>query len=247
MAQLAAALVDRLGAATDLITLAAALFLAAWLAERHAGDEGLDPSDVASASTWLGVAAIVGARLAFALPNWPTYVRHPIDLIYVQSGLWVWGGMLGALAAGIWLHYRRGLPLARLADLFAPYLALGAALYDVLCPMRGTCGGVTAPFPIGVILPGSSQPRIPVALWEAAFMLTLYWLLVERRRRRRFPGELGLLFIIGFSAIRAAADFLRLNIGGFPTADQSLAILAIALAVVGWAWQARRASPQTPI
>ncbi|MFN8499603.1 MAG: prolipoprotein diacylglyceryl transferase family protein [Anaerolineae bacterium] len=237
---LVASLLERFVAAADLLSLVAAFFLAAWLAERRARDAGLAPASVASASTWLGLGALVGARLVYALPGWPTYLRHPLDLVYIQSGLSLWGGIAGAVAVALWLQWRRGLPLGRLADLFAPCLALGVALYDALSLVRGVSRGIVAPFPLGVVLPGSSQPRIPVDLWEATLMLGLYWLLMWRRGRQRFSGELGLLFLIGFSAIRAATDFLRVTIGGFPTVDQSLAVVTIALAGAVWAWQARK-------
>ncbi|MFN8481821.1 MAG: prolipoprotein diacylglyceryl transferase family protein [Anaerolineae bacterium] len=244
---LVASLFDRLTAAGDLLSLAAAFFLAAWLAERGARDAGLEPSDVANAGAWLGLGALVGARLAYVLPNWSTFLRHPLDLVYVQSGLSLWGGVVGALAAWLWLRHRRGLPLGRLADLFAPNVALGVALYDVLCLVRGACGGVVALFPLGVVLPGSSQPRIPIDLWEAALMLGLYWLLADRRGRQRFSGELGLLFLIGFCVIRATTDFLRLTPGGFPTTDQSLALLTIALSAAVWLWQVRKAPPKAAV
>ncbi|MFN8470856.1 MAG: prolipoprotein diacylglyceryl transferase family protein [Anaerolineae bacterium] len=235
-------LVDRLLAAGDLLSLAAAFFLATWLAERRARAVGLEPAQVADAGLWLAVGAVVGGRLVYILPNWPVYLRHPLDLIFIQSGLSTWGGIAGAVVAALLLQYRRRLPIGRLADLFAPYLALGAAVYDVLCLVRGSCAGIAAPFPLGVLLPGTSQPRIPVDLWEAALMLGLYWLLIEWRGRQRFSGELGLLFLIGFGAIRAASDFLRLRLEGLPTSDQALALVAIALAAACWAWQVRRSS-----
>lgn len=246
MIELVGALVDRLVAAGDILTLAAAFFLVAWLAERHARDVGLEPAEVASASTWLVLGTVAGARLGYVLPNYPTYLRHPLDLIYVQSGLSVWGAMAGALAAALWLRHRLDLPPGRLADLFAPYLALGVAVYDALCLVRGACSGVVAPFPFGVVLPGSSQPRIPTDVWEAALMLGLSWLLLDRRKRRSFDGEVGLLFVIGFSAIRAATDLLRLNLGSWPTPDQALALVAIVLAGMVWAWQ-RRSVPRPKV
>jgi phosphatidylglycerol:prolipoprotein diacylglycerol transferase len=228
-----------LRAAGDLLVLLAAYWLVSELAKRRAPAEGLAPEEVADAAFWLGLGALVGARTVHVLPTWPMYLRYPLDLVRVQGGLSFYGAVAGALAVAGWFAWRRRLPVGRTADLFAPYLALGIAFQRAGCLVRGDCFGALAPPPLGLVFPGFTQPRYPAELYEAALALGLFGLLLVRRDRRRFSGELGLLFLIGYPLLRAAVDFARINLGGWPTTDQAVSVLVAAAAAAAWGWRSR--------
>lgn len=232
-------LVGRLLAASDLLILLAGYWLVTDLAKRRAPAEGLSPGSVADAAFWLGAGAVVGARLAYILPLWPVYLRYPIDIIRIQSGLSFYGAVAGALAVAGWLAWRGRLPLGPLGDLFAPYLALGIAFERAGCVVRNDCFGAVAAPPLGVIFPGLSQPRYPASLYEAALALGLFAALLLWRARRRFRGELGLAFLVAYPLLRAAVDATRINLGPWPTVDQRTSVaLALAAAAV-WLWHRR--------
>ena len=244
--ELIGGLVSLLRAGSDLLILVAAYWLVVELAKRRAPEEGLTTEAVAASELRLALGALIGARLVYVLPAWPMYLRYPLDLVRVQSGLSFYGGVAGALAVGGWLAWRGRLPLARTADLFAPYVAIGIAFDRVGCVVRGDCFGAVAPLPLGVVFPGLTQPRYPAELYEALLALALFALLLLRRERRGFSGELGLAFLVGYPVLRAGVDLFRINLGGWPTADQ-LASLAVAAAAGSvWAWRSRAGSEQDP-
>ncbi len=236
-------LLDRLPAVSDLLTLFAAAWLVTWLATRRAPAEGLARERIDDAAFWLGLGALVGARLGYILPDAPTYLRYPLDLVRIQSGLSFHSAVAGALAVAGWFAWRGRLPLGPMADLFAPYLALGIALQRVGCLIRGDCFGALAPPPFGIIFPGLSQPRYPAELYEAVLALGLFGLLRLWRKRRRFPGELGLAFLVAYPLLRAGVDFFRINLGGWPTQDQLMSLGIVAVAGAVWAWRVRTGAP----
>ncbi len=230
-------LLDRLGAAAHLLTLLAAYGVAVWFLDSEA--EASEPGfDVGSLTTWLGLGALVGGRLGFALPNWPLYLRYPLDLFYVTTGLSFYGGLVGVLLAAFLFSKRQGVPLARLLDPVAPAALLGVAAYRLACIVRGDCGGAQADPPLGLVLPGASVPRYPVEIWEGLLCLALFGWLVWRRDGRGRPGRLALFTLAVYPLLRAAADGFRLNLGGWPTPDQRLSLLTAALAGLTWLWRA---------
>lgn len=234
------AVIGRLVAGRDLVILLLAYWLVTALAKRRAPAEGLAPEWVGDAAFWLGLGAVVGARLASLLPVWPVYLRYPLDLLRIDAGLSFYGAVVGTLAVAAWCAWRHRLPLGRTADLFAPYLALGVAFQRAGCLVRGDCFGAVAPPPLGLVFPGFAQPRYPAELYEAVLALGLCGLLLLWRERRRFPGELGLAFLIGYPLLRAGVDFFRINLGGWPTVDQLVSLTVAAAAAAVWLWRSRR-------
>ena len=229
---------ERLVAAAPLLTLLAAYAVAVWALEGEADAEPEPPLDLSSLTTWLGLGALVGARLGYALPRWPAYLRYPLDLLYITTGLSFYGGLVGVLLAALLFSRRHGLAPARLLDLAAPAAILGVAVYRLACPLRGDCGGAQAAPPLGLVLPGATVPRYPVEIWEGLLCLALFGLLVWRRGRTA-SGWPTLAALTVYPLLRAACDLFRLNLGGWPTPDQLLALLTAALAGLAWLWQAR--------
>ena len=227
-------LLERLGAAMPMLTLLAAYGVAAWVVEGQAEAESGPDLDIASLTTWLGLGALVGARLGYALPRWPVYVSYPLDLLYVTTGLSFYGGLVGLLLAALWFSRRQGVALAYLLDLVTPAAVLGVAVYRLACLVRGDCGGAQADPPLGLVLPGASVPRYPVEIWEGLLCLALFGLLAWRGDRRAAPGRLALVALVVYPLLRAAADLFRLNLGGWPTPDQLLALLTASLAALAW-------------
>jgi phosphatidylglycerol:prolipoprotein diacylglycerol transferase len=228
-------------AARDIILLYAAYWVATDLAKRHASAVGLDAEIVADVAYWLAIGALVGARLAYIVPAWPTYLRYPLDILRLQSGLSFYGALGGATVVAAWLGLRTALPLARIGDLLAPYTALGIGVQRAGCVVRGDCFGTVAPAPFGLVFPGLTQPRYPAELYEAVLALALFAGLTFWHERRRFDGELVLALVLLYLPTRAFVDLFRINLAGIPTAEQvmSVGVAAVSGAVLLRCYQMR--------
>lgn len=210
--------------ARDLIVLYAAYWLATELAKRHAPAAGLSAEIVADVAYWLAIGTLVGARLVYIAPAWSTYLRYPLDILRLQSGLSFYGALGGAAVVAIWLGMRTSLPLGQIGDLLAPYVALGIAVQRAGCVLRGDCFGAIAPPPLGLVFPGFTQPRYPAELYEAALTLGLFALLSIWLRHRRFEGEIVMALLTIYLPLRAFANLFRINLDGVPTLDQIVSL-----------------------
>jgi len=117
------------------------------LAAYRARQMGMDPEIVYSASLYMFVAAIVGARAFFVIQFWDQFQKETLwetvsaAINVTQGGLVVYGSLVGGLAAGLWFVRRRNLPTLALGDLIAPSMFLGLAFGRIGCLLNGCCFG----------------------------------------------------------------------------------------------------------
>jgi phosphatidylglycerol:prolipoprotein diacylglycerol transferase len=191
--------------------------------------EGLDARRVGWAFLGLGLATFVGGRLHFVLANWPSFGADPWRILRLSSGALHAPGAIVALAlAGALLLPLLRLPIGRFVDGLAPAVGVGIALARVGCFLHGCCYGVVCPYPWGVTLArdsylymlqlesgqltntaSESLPVHPLPLYFAAAGLAITAFLFWLRPRRSYPGQLGLLLLLLFSASSALLEPLR--------------------------------------
>lgn len=236
-------LLGLLPAAAEVGVLLAAGWLVTRLAERRAERLGLGAEQIESVAFWLGVGALIGARLPFVLARPDAYLANPLDLVRLSMGLSLDGALAGGLLVLGWFARRRGLPFWPVVDGYALALPLGIGLYRLGCLVRGDCYGRLAPPPFGVVFPGLTQPRFPAELYEAGLALALFGCLWWLDRRRPRPGALALAFFLTYPLAHAAVDATRIAVGAGPLSSDQLVSLAVAGAA-GLVWlRWRRVAP----
>ena len=143
-----------------------------------------------------------------------------------QGGLVFYGGALGAAGVILWVAHRRSWPLGDVADLLAPSLALAHGLGRLGCFLAGCCYGKVSS--LGLHFPPASvayhelvrsgrlapeapftPPLAPTQLYEAVGEFLLFALLVVLRRRPRFSGGLALIYVMGYTLLRAIVEVMR--------------------------------------
>ncbi|KUI28030.1 diacylglyceryl transferase [Mycobacterium sp. IS-1742] len=166
--------------------------------------------------------ALVGGAIGMRLSGW---VRH-LDVTGNPSLAEAWqfgsrsilGGLLGAYL-GVLVAKRIGGYRGKTGDLFAPAVALGIAVGRIGCHLTEAPGRPTT-MPWGIHAPATTpdcpgclagQPMHPSFLYEIAFQLAAFVVLLWLRRRIHHPGELFVLYIAGYAAFRFAVEFTRAN------------------------------------
>ncbi|BCI54866.1 diacylglyceryl transferase [Mycolicibacterium litorale] len=166
--------------------------------------------------------ALVGGAIGMRLSGW---ARH-LDLTSNPSLAEAWqsgsrsilGGLLGAYL-GVLVAKRIGGYRGKTGDLFAPAVALGIAVGRIGCHLTEAPGRPTA-LPWGVHAPASTpecqgclagQAMHPSFLYEIAFQLAAFVILLWLRDRIHRPGELFVLYIAGYAAFRFLVEFTRAN------------------------------------
>ena len=171
------------------------------------------PSQAVDAAV-LGVfGGLIGAKLLWTFEHWG---EGPLTSLVLSRGGMSWfGGVLGGLAAGVWMIKRRRWPMMPILSAATPAAAVGHAIGRVGCFFVGDDYGRPSNLPWAVAFPEGLPPRTvrvhPTQLYEALFLVLLGWLLTRWRRRvadsRIIVGRY-LTLALGF---RFVLEFIRIN------------------------------------
>lgn len=157
------------------------------------------------------LSALAGGALGAKLPILVLHARELAerfpDLSLLMSGRSVVGGLLGGALAVYAVKRRLGIR-ERKGNLFAPAIAAGVAVGRIGCFLRGCCAGTPTGLPWGIDF-GDGVARHPTQLYEALFMLALFALLFESRKRVSHPAVLLWVLMVSYFSFRFAVEFIR--------------------------------------
>lgn len=166
--------------------------------------------------------ALVGGAIGMRLSGWARHLDVRGNPTLAQAWEFgarsILGGLLGAYL-GVLIAKRLGGYRGRTGDLFAPAVALGMAIGRVGCQLTEAPGRPTG-LPWGIHAPATTphcpgcltgQPMHPSFLYEIAFQLAAFGVLLWLRNRITEPGELFVVYLAGYAAFRFAVEFTRAN------------------------------------
>ncbi len=201
---------------------------------------------------WIMLAGILGARVAYVLSDLSYFLANPLRIVRIdEGGLIFFGGFLGAcLALHLFARSTRS-PFLELADFVVTSLPLAHAFGRVGCFMHGCCFGT--PLACGVHYPKGSTvyvehqmnhlltydaarslPVHAVQLYESAFNLVLFGVLLLVWRSKPRAGTVGAVYLLLYPVGRFALEFLR---GDHRVRWAGLSVaqwVSIALFAAGW-------------
>src|SRR5919199_100676 len=202
------------------VLLALAFMAALFVASRLGGRNGLPRERVFDLGLWMLLGGLVGSKLLLMLAE-PEYASDPWQLVsldFLRSGGVWYGGFLGGLLAGVLLIRRYKLPFWKVTDAFAPGVALGQAIGRQGCFAAGCCWGKPTSLPWGVRFTplGHEITGVPLdvdlhptQLYESAATLLIFLFLLWLHRRKRFSGQVILLYAVLYSVARFTIEFWR--------------------------------------
>ena len=120
------------------VMLALGFLLAVALALKEARRTGIAPELILDLSFYLLLAALLGSRLFYVLGNLEEFRENLLDMIkFWRGGLVFYGGLICAFLVGTWYARKHRLDFHRMADLFAPSIAIGQTLGRLGCFSAG--------------------------------------------------------------------------------------------------------------
>jgi phosphatidylglycerol:prolipoprotein diacylglycerol transferase len=215
-----------------------------FVARRQAVREGIDPNKIIDITFYLLVTALIGSRLLFVLMNFQEYAADPIRILKIwEGGLVFYGGLLPAVAIGIWYITRLGLPVWQVADIFAPSVVIVHAFGRIGCFLAGCCYGKPSTLPWAVTFtdPRSLAPQgiplHPAQLYSSFSLFAIFAFLILLRKRKAFHGELFWTYTLIYSIFRFFIEFLRGDprgsvLGGILSTTQAISIPLAGISVV---------------
>ena len=203
--------------------LAASYIAALWWVTREGRRQRLDVDTLSSLAFWCIGGAIAGAKTLLVLRSLPEFLSMSgaefFSSVLASAGDF-YGGFIGAVVAALLFFRRhRQLPFWQAADVCAPAIALGQAIGRVGCLMAADDYGrptmmpwaVTFTDPVATTISGAplGVPLHPVQAYESVVCLFLFIFLVRLSRRKRFDGEVILMYTLLYATARFILEFFR--------------------------------------
>jgi phosphatidylglycerol:prolipoprotein diacylglycerol transferase len=236
------------------VFLAAAYLSALWWLLKGGRREGADPERIVALGLWCIVGAILGAKVLMILRSLPEYLSDPSELLSLstlQSAGDFYGGFFGALAAAAVFFFRhKEMSFWKTSDLCAPAIALGQAIGRIGCFMAGDDYGKPASLPWAVTFRDPDAARIggaplgvplhPVQIYESLACLLIFFLLIRWARKKRFDGEIILVYTFLYALARFLLEYLRGDadrgfvFGGVLSTSQFIAVILAPLSALSY-------------
>jgi len=243
------------------VLLAVGMLLALFVASRLAARDGLPRERIYDIGLWTLISGLVGSKILMLFTEDNVQI---FSLDFLRSGGVYYGGFIGGFLALVLLIRWYKLPFWKVADAFAPGVALGQALGRQGCFAAGCCWGKPTGLPWGVHFTeaahdftgvpiygpdGSDLHLHPTQLYESFTMLIVFGLLVYLHKKKRFDGQVLIAYAIIYGIVRFLIEFLRDdprgNILGLSSllgisTSQIISLLVAASAVVFMIWRLRK-------
>ena len=226
------------------VMIALAFLVGMWTAVRRAPLAGVSGECIADLVVpWLLLGSVLGARVLYVATYWrESFAGQPWWEIFMvqRGGLVFYGGLIGASLTTIIFARVKKLPLWKLADIFAPSVALGSMFGRIGCFLNGCCFGRTCDLPWAVRFPADHSTRglpvHPTQIYDGLLNLALYlglaWMF---RHRRKFDGQIFATYLICYAFTRSISEAFRGDYddahlhGGFTPAH----LVSVAILVTG--------------
>lgn len=251
------------------IWLALGMLFALFAASRLAARDGLKRDNIYDLGLWTLVGGLVGSKVLMFFVEENVQV---FTLDFLRSGGVFYGGLIGGFLAVVVIVRYYKLPFWKVADAFAPAVALGQAFGRQGCFAAGCCWGKPTDLPWGVHFSklGNEYTGVPIygpdggdlhlhptQLIESFTMLAVFGLLFWLHRRKKFDGQILIAYGIIYSIFRFSVEFIRddprgdlfglTTLTGLST-SQIVSLIVAASSVIFMIWRLRsvsRAEAQT--
>ncbi|MEW5785906.1 MAG: prolipoprotein diacylglyceryl transferase [Bacillota bacterium] len=193
------------------VMISLAILVAALVLFREAPREGINPDHVLEAIIVAAAAGLLGSRLLYVALNWELFSGRLLSIFFARfEGLSFYGAFFGgALALLIWGR-RRKIDFYKMADLLAPYLALGYAFGRIGCFLNGCCYGEVSSVPWALpVSMADNLLRHPVQLYASFGAIIIFVLLKLLRPVRPFSGFNLLALAALYGLLRFTTEFFR--------------------------------------
>lgn len=191
------------------------------LGERRWVARGGTPGDMTAIALWAVPGGLIGARIYHVVTDSQLFYGRWLHVFAIwEGGLGIPGGVIGGVAAGMWVARKKGLPVGRLLDVAAPCLPLAQAIGRIGNWFNQELFGRPTGLPWGLKVDPQYRPARyetfttfhPTFAYEALWNLGLIGVLffVERRFKLK-TGRLFAVYVGGYALGRLWVEGLRID------------------------------------
>ena len=175
---------------------------------------------------------LIGARLLYVLTNFSYYSDNPLEILQIwKGGLVYYGGFICVLLFAFFYCRNKKTNILKLADIFAPALALGHFFGRIGCFFSGCCYGKNTDYFLAV------SGRHPTQLYEAFGNLLIFFLLNKILKSSHKKGYVFAWYMFLYSILRFFIEIFRGDdrgtffLGMSPAQNISIIIFLITLVI----------------
>lgn len=209
------------------LMLAVSFLLGIWFSGWRAKKAGLEPVVISDMGFWIILAAILGSRLYYVFLHFEEFKGNLLNIFNPFhgdtlgiGGLVMYGGLIGAILAGVLFFKIHKLPFLQYADACAPAFGLGIFLTRIGCFLNGCCYGHPTEAWFGVHFPVASpagsyavhlhaSKLIASQLFLSAGGLLIALTVIFVGTKKVFTGFQFYLTVVLYSILRFMVDFTR--------------------------------------
>jgi len=235
--------------------LALAALSAIYLSGREAGRLGLPVARFYDLCFYIILAAVVGSRLLYVLLDLKHFLANPLKIFALwEGGLVFHGGVVLGLAVAFYYMKVHALPWRTTLDALAVGMPVGQFFGRLGCFMAGCCYGSPSNLPWAVTFTSPEslcpvkEPLHPAQLYEALLALGVFGVLYTFRTRKRYDGQLILIYFGLAALVRFTVEFFRhpgdyrgpMLWGWMPLTQAAALAIAVVCGSLLWWWSRRR-------
>lgn len=186
------------------VLIAVGILLGAIIAVRRARQVGISAEVILDLAFFGIIIGFVGSRIVFIANNFDAFLETPAAYIFTRQGYVFLGGLIPAVAFGIWFVRRKRSDPWQIADVLAPSIPLGHTFGRVGCFMSGCCFGRVCGDGwdwLGVQFPKVVDPETGEIIFSFAYQQHLWQNLLA-------PGATRSLPVVPVQLFEAAGNFL---------------------------------------
>jgi prolipoprotein diacylglyceryl transferase len=240
------------------LMIALGVIAAVWLFGKRLEERGIGTRDDASSiAIWAVLAGVIGARFWHVVTDYDRFRNNWEEIPAIwNGGLGIPGGLLFGIPVGLYLGKRRGLPLAAGATCAAPAVPLAQSIGRWGNYFNQELFGRPTTLPWGLEIDAEHLPAgyelgttfhptfLYESLWTLGLCLLLLWI---DKRIRPAPGQLFVMYIIGYGIGRFWVESLRIDPADVVLGmrfNQLVALIAVIGGVAVLAWMRRHPFPE---
>ena len=214
------------------VIIACGFLLAVWYCFSRCRQFGITQDDVLDMILWAVPIGVVCARLYYCIFYWELYADDPISILYIwEGGLAIYGGIIGACIAVVIYSRKKKQNFSLLMDTASMSIVFGQImgrwgnffnreafgdytnnLFAMQLPVSAVRANEITQKMWDHVVTVNGVEYIQVhptflyeSLWNVGVLLFLFWF----RKRKKFNGEVFLMYLIGYGLGRIWIEGLR--------------------------------------
>lgn len=191
------------------VILAFCFVAAAFYVLRRCPDFGWSADKFLDMILWGLPAGILGCRIYYVMNRWDYYSAHPSEIIEIwNGGLGMYGGIIAAVIVVLVFCKKKHCDILSALDMAGMGFMLSQCIGRWANFINAEAHGGETSLPWGMSINGGA-PVHPTFLYESLWTLAGFLFLHFYSKRRKFRGELALMYAAWYGMIRFLLEFLR--------------------------------------